>query len=154
MAHSWVGFVNGRLDWHSKDCVLCSKDGRINMAGIVKFFFNFFPVNLQNVSAKYAKIDVAAYQVIPERLIVWANNAREPSPDVMFMITQLSILNLKGAVPWPSAIITDGEKWCPIICGNAMKWHSYPTGYHGIMLTTADQREITALIERYCSKMD
>ncbi len=89
------------------------------------------------------------------RLTAWVNEIQNPDAPVMFLLTGIAWTNgmVTRITSHPHNVITDGEKWCPLIKGNDKKFHSYPTGYTGIKLTSGDKTIIATSITDYVDAM-
>lgn len=85
-------------------------------------------------------------------IVVWVDQVEQPDSRPMFLITRLKPLSGCKSLSFPRYIATDGEVWCPLITGNNHKYHSYPTGYTGLMLSEGDQRVIRRIIEEYVER--
>jgi len=96
------------------------------------------------------RISIASYVYDEGSLIVWSRETTDPNMPVMFLINYLGS-TYKAA--YPHHIVTDGEKWCPLIQGNRHKWRSYPGQYYGSNLTTEDQQRLCIYIESYISEI-
>jgi len=101
---------------------------------------------------EFGEVKVVSYQKINRILTVWPGRIDDPSIPVAFLLSSLKTVrghhwnpNRYRAVALPHYILTDGERWCPLVEGSSNKLISYPTKFDGIMLAKGDQE----LIQRY-----
>ena len=87
------------------------------------------------------------------RLTAWVDELQNPDAPVMFLLTGIAwplvARVVRNITSHPHNVITDGEKWCPLIKGNNNNFHSYPTGYTGMELTSGDKTIIITSIADY-----
>lgn len=89
---------------------------------------------------------MASYKYENSRIQVWADEVCDPNVAVMFLFRNLQAGTRS---PVPNYIITDGQKWCPLVFGDHKKFYSYPTGYSGLKFSLQDQEVLVARIKRY-----
>ena len=98
------------------------------------------------------RVSVASYKYGEDTLQVWRDKICDPSVPVMFLIRNLSTHSKRIVVP--RHIITDGDKWCPLVYGDDTKFYSYPTCYTGALLTTRDQDLIIKTLQSYVRHLE
>ena len=113
-------------------------------------WYDFIDAGHQYIST-IGKIQLASYTYVDAELVVWPNRVDDPDAPIMFIATHIGRcvvpgVNFKGMA---KSIVTDGEKWCPLIEGNADKYRSYPLVYSGVMLTKRDQAVIKRYLQEY-----
>jgi hypothetical protein len=98
------------------------------------------------------RVSVASYKYDEDYLQVWRDKICDPSVPVMFLIQNLSVHSRRIVVP--RHIVTDGDKWCPLVYGDDTKFYSYPTCYTGALLTVRDQDLIIKTLQSYVRHLE